>query len=385
MNTPLRIGITIGLREQGESLWNNGIKQNAVYLLMALRHCPNVSSVVLLNTTHIAITDALAWDRKQFPTYSFDEHKDQLDILIELGGQISADQTAYLKQRGVHLISYCCGVEYINAMQSMLFGRTLWGDNLFINSRYDAIWMVPQVARSSQPYFEVLRRVPAHTIPFVWSPIFLEQRTAELPHGGRYHSRERNSPTQASTTGKRLVVMEPNHDVVKFCLYPVLIAESVYRKQPESIEQLTVTNALPMARESMEFITLMNQLDIVREHKAVFLGRFDTPTFLAEHADVVLSHQWENPLNYFYLEVCWQGYPLIHNAQLCSDLGYYYPENDIETGAKLASQAIEQHDHIHDNYIADQRHAIARFLPENSDVVSAYTNLLEQVRQHPPR
>ena len=73
----------------------------------------------------------------------------------------------------------------------------------------------------------------------------------------------------------------------------------------------------------------MNQLDIVREHKAVFLGRHDTPRFLAENTDIVVSHQWENPLNYFYLEVCWQGFPLVHNATLCADLGYYYQGNDV--------------------------------------------------------
>jgi hypothetical protein len=61
----------------------------------------------------------------------------------------------------------------------------------------------------------------------------------------------------------------------------------------------------------------------------------DIPTFLAENTDIVISHQMENPLNYFYLEVCWQGYPLVHNASLCDDLGYYYRDNDAEAASKL--------------------------------------------------
>ena len=36
----LRIGITIGLHHEGETLWNNGIKQNALFLAEALRRCP---------------------------------------------------------------------------------------------------------------------------------------------------------------------------------------------------------------------------------------------------------------------------------------------------------------------------------------------------------
>ncbi|MGF6856516.1 DUF2827 family protein [Paraburkholderia sp. CI3] len=54
--------------------------------------------------------------------------------------------------------------------------------------------------------------------------------------------------------------------------------------------------------------------------------------FLAQNTDIVISHQLENPLNYFYLEVRWQGYPLVHNAHLCADLGYYYRDNDVEEG-----------------------------------------------------
>ena len=70
----------------------------------------------------------------------------------------------------------------------------------------------------------------------------------------------------------------------------------------------------------------MNQLALVREHKADFLARYETPVFLAEAADAVVSHQWGNPLNYLYLEVCWQGYALVHNsaALAAQGVGLYY-------------------------------------------------------------
>ena len=61
-------------------------------------------------------------------------------------------------------------------LQRARVGRPLWGANLFINPRYDDIWMVPQVERMSRAYFEVLRRHPAQVVPFVWSPVLLEQR-----------------------------------------------------------------------------------------------------------------------------------------------------------------------------------------------------------------
>lgn len=365
----LRIGITIGLRTEAETLWSNGIKQNAVFLAKTLENCPNVSTVVLINTTAVAITQALPWDLKRWPTLNFEAAKDQIDVLIELGGQIDSTQTDYLKHRGIRLVSYCCGFEYIHAMESIIFERRLW-DVLFINQRYDDIWMIPQVANISQSYFEVLRRQKAQVVPFVWDPLFLIERAKHLPEGGIYRTSGRS---------KRFAIMEPNINVVKFCLYPILIAEDVFRTHPQNISLLQVTNAEHIAINSHEFILLMNQLDIVKNNKAVFLGRHDTPQFLSEHADLVISHQWENALNYFYLEVCWQGYPLIHNASLCSELGYYYKGNDVSAGREAVLRALSEHDVHHEHYRSAQRSHIERFLPSNHAVTRTYTQLLDRL------
>lgn len=370
----LKIGITIGLHHPAETLWNNGIKQNAAFLALALRNCPNVESVTLVNTTATLISDSLPWSLEQFPTVAFDVAKDVVDIMIELGGQIDCNQTDYLKARGARLISYCCGSEYVLAMEAVLFRKPSWGPHLFVNQRYDDIWAVPQVAGLNLPYFEVLRRKKARVIPFVWSPVFLEEQVRALPGGGVY---------QASSRPRRLSVMEPNINVVKFCLYPVLIAELAYRARPESIARLQVTNAEQLATQSPEFVSLMNQLDIVRDSKAVFVGRYETPSFLAGYTDVVISHQLGNPLNYFYLEVCWQGYPLIHNASMCQDMGYYYEDNDVAGGAEELIRALQVHDAVAIQYRQAQRDAIARHLPDNPNVVSTYSRLLEEIMARP--
>lgn len=370
----LRIGITIGLHHENESLWTNGIKQNAVYLAESLKQCPSVASVHLVNTTAVAITPALPWDQVRWPTVAFQQAKDNLDVLIELGGQIDADQTSYLKERRCRLISYCCGVEYVNVMQSILFDRPMWGYNLFVNQRYDAIWMVPQVANSSQSYFETLRRRPAQVVPFVWDPIFVEQRSASYAHHGQY--RPQPGP-------KRLTVMEPNQDIVKFCMYPAFIAEEAYRLRPQHIALLQVTNAERLARESKEFIAVMNQLDIVRQHKAVFLGRHDTPQFLSEMTDVVISHQIENALNYFYFDVCWQGYPLVHNAYMCHDLGYFYEANNVQEGSRKLIEVLTAHDDNWQAYLARQRQLLSRYLPTCKEVTAEYERLLSALLQQP--
>lgn len=363
---PLRIGVTIGLRAPDESLWSNGIKQNALFLAKLFRTSPLGHDVVLLNTTDVAITPALPWDLKAFPTASFDEACDGLDVVIELGGQISPEQTARIKGQGTRLVSYCCGPEYVQNIEAMIFGRPLW-DSIFINQHYDELWAIPQISGTTLPLLQTLRRCPAREVPFVWDPMAIESVAAALPHGGEY--RPRGAP-------HRVAVIEPNIDVLKFCLYPILATERAFRVAPDRFEMLYVANSEHMALADREFAGLMRHLDIVKAGKAVFLDRVRTPDFLSSHTDIVVSHQWGLPLNYFYLECCWQGYPLIHNAQIVRDLGYYYPENAMDVAERHILGACARHDAEWQPYRDRQRRRIQRFLATNRALADQYDDLL---------
>ncbi|AOL08513.1 MULTISPECIES: DUF2827 domain-containing protein [Burkholderia] len=362
----LSIGITIGLHHAAESLWVNGIKQNALYLMKLFQHSPLGHQVTLVNTTNVKITSELPWDTTQYPIRSFDDAKDSLDVLIELGGQIDQQQTAYLQVRGTKVVSYCCGPEYVHMMQAMIFGRR-HAETVFINQRYDQVWIIPQVVDTSASYFSVLRRQPVREVPFVWDPMCVEERSAALPHHGEYR------PTGQP---KRLSVMEPNIDVTKFCLYPLLIAELGYRKFGEKIAYVHATNTEHLAKNSPEFIGIAHHLDLVRDSKISFVGYYNTPQFLSEFTDIVISHQSGLALNYFYFDVCWNGYALIHNAYLCRELGYFYNEQDAEEGALQLGQAIDSHDEKWVDYKNRQREFIGGFLSTNSKQIESYDRLL---------
>ena len=118
----LRIGITIGLRSPDESLWVNGIKQNALNLACVLQASPQGHRVQLVNTTDVPITDQLPWDLKEFPVVTLEAAMNDLDVLIELGGGISEAHSLQLKAAGTRLVSYCCGSEYVVVLESILFG-----------------------------------------------------------------------------------------------------------------------------------------------------------------------------------------------------------------------------------------------------------------------
>ena len=225
MRRPLRIGITIGLSSPNESLWINGIKQNALFLAKLFRHSPFGHQVVLLNTTDVPITSKLPWNLDAFRTIPFAQGCDGLDVLIELGGQIGPEETARIKRQGTKLISYCCGPEYVQNIEAMIFRRPLW-QTIYVNPHYDELWIIPQVFGTSAAFLQTFRRCPARQVPFVWDPMAIEAASVDLADQGEYRPR---------SGAKRLTVIEPNIDVLKFCLYPILLAELAYRAAPERI------------------------------------------------------------------------------------------------------------------------------------------------------
>jgi hypothetical protein len=198
----------------------------------------------------------------------------------------------------------------------------------------------------------------------------VEMRTKHLPFAGEY---------RPGKTAARVSIMEPNIDVLKFCLNPLLIAESAYRQVGDKLGFVHVTNAEHLARGCPEFIGIAHYLDLVRDNKVSFVGRHDTPQFLAEHTDIVVSHQWGLALNYFYFDVAWNGYALVHNAHLCKDIGYYYAESDIEAGARQLVRAIEHHNDDWDAYRERQRAAIRPFLATHEPLVARYDELLGEL------
>jgi Protein of unknown function (DUF2827) len=361
----LRIGITIGLRTPNESLWVNGIKQNVLYLAKMLQASPRKHRVTLVNTTDIRIEDGVAWDTKTFPTRSILDMKDDLDVVIELGGQMPDNLVTYLKQRGVKIVSYCCGPEYVQISEAIIFNRHV--GSLYINQQYDQLWVIPQNIENSLHFFQTLRRAPAVAVPFVWDPMCIEERMRTTPE------RELCSLTAAP---KRLSIIEPNIDVLKFCLYPILIAEEAFRRNPQLIEYLNVANSDHFVHTDKEFASLMRILDIVRSQKVCFWGRVETPQFLAERTDILISHQWGLPLNYLYLEACWAGYPLVHNAELIPELGFYYRGNDVVAGAQQLLHALHMDQAACDAYRVRQRRAMQRFLATDPILVASYDTLL---------
>jgi len=172
--------------------------------------------------------------------------------------------------------------------------------------------------------------------------------------------------------------MEPNIDVVKYCMYPILIVENLYRENNMIFEHLYVTNA-DQIKTNKYFIKLMNHLDIIQNKIASFESRFITPYFLSIYTDVVISHQWENPLNYAYLDTLYLGYPLVHNAHMIKDCGYYYNDNNIEEGSYMLKIALTEHDKNIDIYNLNSQMVLQKYSTDNKESIKIYDSLIDNL------
>lgn len=356
------VGISINITQSDFSVWANGMRQNIFFLARTLRNSGRFR-VVLVDygwTPRVPLDAGLPWDQGLYPTVRYEDIKDELDLLVMVGVELSAPQGHYLRGRGCKVVNYICGSRYIMEMQDILFmgGKGRRGDESFVHE----FWMLPQMTNTCRHYLETLYKTPVREVPCVWGPEFIEKASADLPNQGRCR------PVPGP---KRVACFEPNLDVVKFCMYDLLIAEKAHEASPGLIRHLYVTNAAEL-KKSERFVSLATKLSLVKEGLATFEGRFRLPSFLSQYVDIVLAHQWENAFNYAYLDALHLRYPLVHNATLIREAGYYYEGFDAAQGAARLIEAAETH-HLHaEEYAARCEAVVWRHSHDNPANVAAY-------------
>ena len=82
-------------------------------------------------------------------------------------------------------------------------------------------------------------------------------------------------------------------------------------------------------------------------------------------------------MNYSHLEALYLGVPLIHNSPALENLGYYYPEFDVDMGAKQLKNAIENHASTIQAYKKDAQQFLDSCSPYTNENTQAYLRLIE--------
>ncbi len=342
-NDRLRVGISLFARE-GQSIWENGIHQNIAFLAMMLSRSDRVGQLYFLNGGDAqSLPAGLDLAGLNVPLVNPRDVTHELDVVIEMGAQLPVEWLKQMKALGKKLIAFFAGHMYAALCETPMFGKP--SGHIFNGGPFDEIWTLAEYEKTSKALLQTLTRAPVYLMPHIWSPYFLERRIAQLANEGiAFGYRPGRGQWRLST-------LEPNISVAKTCHYPMLVCEEFFRAKPDAVEHLFVVNALHL-KEHPTFLYFANSLNLVRKHKATFEQRLELPGFLAQHADAVVSHHWENAQNYLYYDVLYGGYPLIHNSTMLGDAGYYYPDFDSEAGGRALLNAWQMHDAQLDHYRA---------------------------------
>jgi hypothetical protein len=375
--TKLNIGITLAITTAEESMFVTGIIQNVMNLAKVLSNSTKDYNIVLFNTaeeepgTDLLLNSEPICNVHSLPMFTYSSiFSMDIDVLFTLGGELRDTDIPLLKAKGTKVVYYNCGSRYQLHILDVVFRtkKEVTGVRSY-SHLYDAFWTIPQVV-PSHFYHKIMHRIDPIVIPFVYDNIFLDKFIEEnnLPNKARYIPKKE---------AKRISIMEVNREWIKYWLYPAMITELVYRQHPELIRQISINNAYHL-KENAEFNHALNQLDVWNTDKVhrYINGWYPTPSFLEAYTDVVVSHQENNPLNYFYLDALYLGYPLIHNASLIKEAGYYYNDYDGEEGAHQLITALKYHDKNIEKYEEQSKKTLWRFSVNNPEIIEKYDDLI---------
>ena len=373
LDQKLRVGISLFARKGHQSLWENGIFQNCIFLAQLLQRSPRVSEVYLVvGGGGGDEADAMAFLKESpVPVINMDAAMHQLDLMVEMSAQLSNDWMIAFKETGRKVVSMRVGNDYVIDIERMVFDKP--HGLLITGGPYDEVWTLPEYINTCVPYFASTFRAPVRVVPHLWSPELLERAMKEA--GG-----DEQFGYQPGRKRWRMGMFEPNVCMVKTSHIPMLVCESAHRAQPDITERVQVYNTVHL-KDDPVFNGFANSLDIVRHGIASFEGRFPIWQLLSKQTDAVISHQWENAQNYVYYEALYGGYPLIHNSHLIADCGYSYHGFDCEEGGKALCEAFAVHDENLGQYRAKASQFLATLDPLAQSNVTAYTQVIEQLYQ----
>jgi hypothetical protein len=370
----MRIGISV-ITRAGQNIWENGLGQNVVFLARLFQQLPFVGSVVLIDVGDQQVMPAqVDLDALGLRLMRAHEATDEVDVIIEMAGALDPQWLALQRARGKKVVYYCAGQPYAALIEPSVFGKP---GHFSRPDRCDEIWLLPEY-QAFASFQRVLHRCPVRVVPYLWHPQFLQQRIAEVAQLGHRFGWQAG----VQRAGLRVAIFEPNVSVAKTSSISMLACDEAYRADPGSVAMMNVLNTLHL-KDHPTMLYFANQLDLVQQHKALFLGRHDIVGFMVQHADAVVSHQWTNDQNYSYLDALYGDYPLVHNSPWLQGfgVGYYYPGFEAAEGGRQLRIAASEHDARLDDYRQRTRQVFDAVDPFNAANVEHYGRLLLDLQE----
>jgi len=357
----MKVGLAFNLKRNP---WGSGVYQNAFFIYDILVKCGYTVDFI-----------SPFWPDKQVGkkykiTKQDDSFSIEYDLIIMVSDPIPEDFIKKYKSKN----SKCKFVllHLLNKYHDHIFNSLHKGKESpeEVSCLIDEIWTSPHHAHFI-PYLEVIYGcdVPVKICPYLWDSRFLSEETQKL-------KLKKLSPKYNKDLQKRICILEPNLNLSKACLIPILICEKLYREDPSLLEFVTVFCGNTI-QGNQYFIDLIKNCALMKEGRVFFNKRWSTPNALSKFGGTVVSHQNLNDLNYINLECLHLGVPIVHNSEFLSDVGYYYPDFDISIAAEALRQSIITHEKNFEKKWGKATEAFNKFSVYNPLNISKYKSLIE--------
>lgn len=370
---PYNIAIAMDFAEGNfGGIFTNGLRQNNIFLYRMFKSSARCRNVWLLNSGSVDYsfpegTMGLAPDAVR----RFDAIKDDLDFLLVVGSRPGRPQLEYLRSKGCKIVFYKGGNSAILSMEGVADQDIdRYGEFYFDADLFDTLWITPQHMRTYAGWARTIYRKPVHEIPQIWDGSLIDLQGEDVKSGFGYKGRK----SKAWKVG----VTDPNITVMKTIHMPALVCEAAYRQRPELFERIYITNSLNLMKDA-HFKSFVGAMSSTKAGVMTVEQRFMLYDLLTKHVDAVVTHHWENGLNYLYYEVLFGGYPLIHNSEFLKDYGYYYADFDAKSGGAALLRALDTHDAKLSAYKRRNAKLFKQLDPRNPANVELHEALLRKI------
>lgn len=362
------IVISFGINSKNFSIWSNGSVQNVFFLFLLLEKI-NDYNVYIVNfgkpISEISCDDVFKLDDINFTNW--DDIKNDVDVFIEAGIVLDSSIIKELKDKGTKIIQFRTGNAYIMDSEDMLFNDN--SKSLTINS-YDQIWILPHHSKINKQYLEEIYKSPTFVMPFIWDSFIIDMYNEYLKLNGFDFKYENIKKP------KNILILESNLNIIKSSIIPILISEKTYNKDNSLINKVIVFNTNKI-RYNDRFLSIIKSLNIYKNNILQLEDRYNTPFVLSKYGDIVLSHQWENELNYLYLDVLYNKYPLVHNSNYFKHNGYFYGDFNIDSGSNMLIKSINGHNYNKQLFI--NNNIIKYFSINNESNINQYVSKINML------
>ena len=343
-----------------KGLFTNGLQQNIVFLaelLQDIGHTPIMAVNHSIDKCVDPPTGILIIEEKEILDYDY-------GYICQTGYVLDNQMVDKIKDKNpdtknVH-------IHYGNRMLADI-EQCKW-DNIAISGhKVDEIWTSPHY-EIAIPYFKAYYNTQkVFVLPYIWEPKYIDMHDRLWTKAGKSCKYDPKRP-------KNIAIVEPNLNMTKNCMPSILIAEEALRTNIDLFDRLTVycSDAI---REKKYFRSWMWNLNLPKVGKVDFSPRKRISTIFSSEANIVISHHLMNALNYTHLEALHLNIPLVHNSEYMKGAGYYYPDYDIQKGAKQLIDALTYHNQNLEEYKSRAEKIKYQFSRHNPSVKAEYKKL----------